>query len=69
MDTNVKTFTAGKCPKCGGAAKDILCGMVTNPPGDVILGGRRLMPGFTHRRSFGLPADANAIKWNSRPNS
>ena len=51
MDTNLKTFTAGKCPKCGGAAKEILYGMLADPPEDVILGGCCLMPGFdpTHK--------------------
>lgn len=48
MGHNLKTFIAVKCPKCGGAAKEIIYGMVLNPPQGAILGGlanQHLFPG------------------------
>lgn len=46
METNLKKFSEGKCPKCGGAAKTIAYGLIANPSDDIIIGGCSVMPGF-----------------------
>jgi hypothetical protein len=46
MNASLRTFSPGKCPKCGAAVKQIVYGLVRDAGDDVVLGGCSLMPGL-----------------------